>query len=232
MKTIGIIGGIGPQATMALESYIHEASLKRIPVKGNSGYAPLWVTYLREAPVQLGSDGKPAEPRKPSEALLSAARKLGGLADMIAISSNSPHVFIEDVRRESGKPVINMIELVVAHIKKTGFKKVGIMGISGSIKNKLYETPLAREGIAYESMSLEQAPDLDVAIFKVMEGREDASDKKVAIRILNELRTGGCDCIILGCTEIPFLLSAELQSKDIINPLRILAEEIVTISLS
>jgi aspartate racemase len=232
MKTIGIIGGIGPQATMYFESRLHTCSQKYIHPKANGGYPPMWVRYLREAPIKLREDGTPVIPREPSRNLLEIARILGTLSDAIVITSNSPHVFINEIEQSAQKPVLNMIEMVVREIKKRGYKKVGVMGISGSIQSGLYEKPLTREGIVNLSMSLEISTKLDPGIFKVMEGQEDEASKDVAREALKTLRDSGCDAIILGCTEIPFLLKEEAHSKDVINPLDILAEETIKYAIA
>jgi aspartate racemase len=231
MKTIGIIGGIGPQATMAFEAYLHEASRRSIPAKANSGYPPLWVRYIRGAPIRLNPDGTPVVPFEPSLTLLDSARTLGGLCDFLVITSNSPHVFINEIQEAAQKPVVNMLELVVSEIKKKGYKKVGIMGISGSLRNGLYEKPLTREGIVSETMTLEIGSRLDTAIFRVMEGVVDEDGKRVAREGLQFLRDRQCDAIILGCTEIPFLLADEVRAGDLIDPLKLLAEEAVKLSI-
>jgi aspartate racemase len=57
MKTIGILGGVGPQATMNFEEHIHLASQQLIPPLFNSGYPPVIVFYHRYAPVQIIAEG-------------------------------------------------------------------------------------------------------------------------------------------------------------------------------
>ena len=47
MKTIGVLGGLGPQATMDFEERIHTVSQQLIPQHGNSGYPPMVVYYYR-----------------------------------------------------------------------------------------------------------------------------------------------------------------------------------------
>ncbi|MFZ4663434.1 MAG: hypothetical protein ACOYNY_40890 [Caldilineaceae bacterium] len=58
MKTIGVLGGIGPQATMDFEQRLHQAAQRLIPRRGNSGYPPLVVYYHRRPPVLIVRRGE------------------------------------------------------------------------------------------------------------------------------------------------------------------------------
>ena len=93
MKTFGIIGGMGPQATMDFERKIHEISNKVIPQYINQGYPPM-VTYYHRHDPRLTEDGKQAtEILRPSDSLLEISKELGKLVDFITIPSNTPHFF-------------------------------------------------------------------------------------------------------------------------------------------
>ena len=65
---------------------------------------------------------------------------------------------------------------------------------------------------------------LDAAIPKLMEGREDDEARRAAHDAVDELRSRGVDAIILGCTEIPFLLGADAEAPDLVDPLRLLVD--------
>src|SRR5262245_2823161 len=57
VKTIGVLGGVGPQATMDFERRMHDVSRRLIPPNGNRGYPPMIVHYHRRPPVRLREDG-------------------------------------------------------------------------------------------------------------------------------------------------------------------------------
>src|SRR3989344_4303540 len=80
MKTIGVIGGMGPQATMDFEARIHRISQKLIPQFVNRGYPPIVVYYVSEAPMVLNSDGSTPEKLEPAPQLLDAAKKVAIIA--------------------------------------------------------------------------------------------------------------------------------------------------------
>ncbi len=61
LKTIGVLGGIGPQATMDFEARVHAISQRLIEPEGNRGYPPLIVYYHRRLSVIVGEDGEPVD---------------------------------------------------------------------------------------------------------------------------------------------------------------------------
>jgi aspartate/glutamate racemase len=64
MKTIGVLGGMGPQATTDFVERLHRAAHHLIPPAGNTGYPPLVVYYIREMPIITGGPGQPARPNR------------------------------------------------------------------------------------------------------------------------------------------------------------------------
>ena len=93
MKTIGIIGGLGPQATMDLEMRIHKVAQQLIPPAQNSGYPPMIVQYYRHAPILLTALNQPVVPWQPDPRLLEVAKQLGSITDFLLIPSNGIHMF-------------------------------------------------------------------------------------------------------------------------------------------
>ncbi|MGH7187531.1 MAG: hypothetical protein ACREIB_14785, partial [Pseudomonadota bacterium] len=83
MKTIGVIGGLGPQATMDFERRVHRIAQRMIQPRFNSGYPPMIVIYHRRPPVLLNEDNTPRRPITPDPGLLEAARAIGAAAGVI-----------------------------------------------------------------------------------------------------------------------------------------------------
>jgi aspartate/glutamate racemase len=92
MKIIGVLGGLGPQATMDFEARIHRISQQLILRQANTGYPPMVVYYYRHAPVLLTDDDSPVFPLQPDPRLFEAVKKLGICADFLVITANAPHL--------------------------------------------------------------------------------------------------------------------------------------------
>ena len=231
MKTIGVIGGLGPQATMDFENLIHKASEKLIPQHENQGYPPMITWYLRHPPMKF-KDGHPQIPLEPHPHLLEVARSLGSQADFLVIPSNTPHLFLREIEEAAGCEVLSIVDLVIGECRKRSAKRVGVLAIGFALEHGLYQGRLVKENMSCEVISLEIATKLDKSIFAVMEGKSSPSDVSVATAAIQFLRDKNVDSIILGCSEVPLLIQQEENLKDLINPIQLLAEAAVRYALT
>ena len=229
MKTIGILGGIGPQATMSFESQFHNAAKQVLPPLFNSGYPPMVVYYHRFAPIVINEDLTPVLPMQPDPRLLDAAKNLGSMADFLVITSNGIHNLQKDIEQASGRKVLSMIDITLEEVKKRKWKKVGVIGYRNAL---VYTNRLKEMGIAFEIISTEQQEKIDATVKKVMESRDDMDDRLLMMEVIGSLKAKNVDGIIPGCTELPLLLTATTQDENILNPSRLLAEAAVKYSLS
>jgi aspartate racemase len=224
LKTIGVLGGLGPQATMDFEARVHRAAQRLIPPSGNRGYPPMVVLYCRHPPVIVTEEDHftakfplEADPR-----LFDSAAKLGPLCDFIVIPSNGTHTFAPQIERAAGRPVLSMIELTIAEVRRRGWRRVGAIGLG---EPKVYIVPLAKLGIECEILRPEKRAAMNRVIAAVMEGGETDEHRGLLRDAIEELRSRRVDGVIVGCTELPLLLSAdELAAPDLLNPAELLAE--------
>jgi aspartate racemase len=224
MKTIGVLGGLGPQATMDFEARVHAISQQLIPQHSNTGYPPMVVYYHRFLPILVDEQYRPLEPRQLDTRLLEAAKKLGAIADFLVIPSNAPHQFQQELEQASGLKVLSMIDLTVNEVKRRGWKYVGVLGFG---QPTVYLTPLRQLDIGCELISAELMRQLDQAIFALMEGRAGDKEASIARIAIERMRVQQVDGTILGCTEIPLLLKEQAEAAHLINPLALLAEAAV-----
>ncbi|HEX4797619.1 MAG TPA: amino acid racemase [Humisphaera sp.] len=229
MKTIGVLGGLGPQATMDFEQRVHRAAQRVIPPHLNGGYPPMVVWYCRHPPVLLTEDGRPLLPLRADPRLLEAARRLGQVADFLVIPSNTPHAVQPEIERAAGRPVVSMVGATLDEVRRRGWKRVGVVALGQPI---FYTEPLGRLGVACETLDAPAGDALDRAIFRVMEGREGAQDTAAALAAVKQLRGRRVDGIILGCTEVPLLLGAAAdEDPDLLNPAELLASAAVSAAM-
>jgi aspartate racemase len=222
VKTIGILGGISPQATMDFERRVHEVSQRLIPQRGNSGYPPMLVYYHRRPPV-LTRDGIEAIfPIQADPELLEAARWLGSKADFLVITANSAHVLQKELEEASTLKILSMIEETLSEVKQRGWKKIGLLGLQRQVS--IYSEPLSQLGLACEIIDDELQGRLVADIKALMEGAKTHQTAEEALEVLRHREVDG---IILGCTEIPLLLGDKVNERDLISPIVLLAEAAV-----
>jgi aspartate racemase len=229
MKSIGILGGIGPQATMELQRKLHAAAQRLIPQHQNSGYPPMLVYFVRDVPFVLEHGHTPRVPYEPNPKLLDGARVLGTACDFVLIASNATHMLREHVERASSRPVLSMIDAVLRDVRRRAWNKVGVLGLGSPL---VYTRPLDELGVAHETIDGPLRDTLDEGIFASMEGRSDARWTDAALEAVALLRRRGAHGIILGCTEIPIVLGAEVTRRlidegNVIDPLDLLADAAV-----
>jgi aspartate racemase len=229
MKTIGVLGGVGPQATMDFETRVHRVSQRLVPQRGNRGYPPMVVYYYRSAPFIADASGAPEPPLRPHPDYLEAAARLGGMADFLVITSNLTHLFRAEIEHAAGREVLSMIELTLAEVSRRRWRRVGVLGFGDPL---VYTQQLAAMGLEHETISGDLRTGLDGEIGKVMEGRDDEGSVDIAREAVDDLRTRRVDGIILGCTEIPLLLKDAANAPDLVNPLQLLAEAAVNHALA
>jgi aspartate racemase len=224
VKTIGILGGLGPQATMDLEARIHAVSQRLIPRDGNRGYPPLLVYYHRGIPVVANESGVPVQPLRLDPRLLDAARWLGARADFLLIASNGIHRLVDALAAAAGRPVLSMIETTIREVQRRGWRHVGLTTFIDPI---VYEQPLTALGIRCAVLPAEHQARLDAVAPAVSAGTAGAREAEVALDAVNYLRNRGVDGVILGCTEFPLALGSHADAQDLLNPAQFLAEAAV-----
>jgi len=229
LKTIGVLGGMGPQATMAFEASVHAVSQRLIPPRANAGYPPLLVWYCRHAPVLLTELGVPVLPYQPHPRLLEAARVVGASADFLVITCHAAHQFQEAIEQAAGRPLLSMVELALAEVQR---RQVRSLGVLEYLQGRFYAELLAPRGIEaiYVPQPL-QAP-LDQGILSVNEGRIGPEGRAAARGAVAYLRTHDVDAIMLGCTEMAHLLGTQTSAPDLIDPVELLAEAAVRRAMS
>ncbi len=230
MKTIGVLGGISPQATMDFEVRVHRVSQRLIPQDRNSGYPPMVVWYHRRLPIKVDDAGRPVAPREVDPQLVDAARWLGKGVDFLVIPCNAAHVGVPAITAAAGCPVLSMIDLVIEDVARRGWRSAGVLGFGGA--PAIYLDPLRARGIRCEVIDAGLQASLDAAILRLMEGREGAAETKAARAAVDAVRARGVDGVVLGCTEIPLLLGEDAESRDLVNPVALLAEAAVRLAVA
>jgi aspartate racemase len=238
MKTIGVLGGLGPQATMDFEALVHAVSEQIIPRMANTGYPPMAVYYYRHAPVLTDDNFRPIFPLQPDPRLLDAAAKLGTMADFLVITSNGVHMMQPLIEQASGRKVLSIIDVTLAEVKRRGLRRVGAITYA---RPDVYRVPLEAMGLQCVTIPADVQQRLDAAIMAFQSGLHRAEEYEAALDAVNIVRAEGADGTILGCTELPLMLrpvageanrTDEAEASDLIDPAQLLAEAAVRYAIA
>lgn len=223
-KKIGIIGGVGPQATQFIYEKIIELSQSKYGAKNNNDYPQI---LIESVPVpDFISDTSQIEIAK--EMLAKSVQSLTRAgATRLCIGSNTVHILLEDLKKSTEVEFISMIELVAKKCVKDGFNKVGLLGTPVLVKSGLYDQELKNSGIELVLPTEDEIEIADSIIRDVLAGRKAFNKKQEYIAALNDLFSRGAQAIILGCTELPLAINYEALGNKTISSDEVLAEGIV-----
>ena len=219
-KTVGILGGMGPEATVDLFMKI----VKATPAKKDQEHLRVVVDSNPVIPDRTAFIlGKGDDPRP---LLLSGAKNLERLgASFIVIPCNTAHYFHKAISEAVGIPGLNIMDEVAGHLSGKA-RKVGILASTGTLMTRLYENALERHGM--ETL-LPQGPDQDEvmkAIYAVKAGDLDTG-RKIALEQGRKLVASGAEAVIAACTEIPLVLKDGDLAVPTIDATTVLAEAAV-----
>lgn len=232
MKTIGIIGGMGPMATV----YFLECITHMTAVEKDQEHPRVFLESIPDIPDRTDYIlGKSTE--NPLPYMIEAGKSLVKMgADFLTMPCVTAHYFYEALSQELRIPLIPLTRVLAEDIQKSGIQRVGIMATSGTIQSKAIERELKRVGIS----SVLPDRDLQQILMNIIYGqiKKDAPIQwKDVERIGNELKKQGAEKIILGCTELPLLKKSVWQAEnaslsqmlfgDCIDVLEVLAQKAV-----
>lgn len=224
MKTVGIIGGLGPETTSEfyLDIVFQSQKIEKI-ARPAIIISSVPLPYEIEEDLILRSEGT----ERYIPFLTKEARRLEKAgADFIVMPCNSLHVFIEKIRSAVNVPVLSIVEETVKFLQRENMNKVGIVSTSATIKNKLYENAFAKNGITYVVPDEFQQARMGKFILNLVVGQQKNKDREELISIINDFENKGLDCVILACTDLQLLIPQHKTLK-IIDTMKLLANATV-----
>jgi aspartate racemase len=157
--------------------------------------------------------------------MLSSARKLAAAgADFLVCPDNTIHQAFEHVVAASPLPWLHIAEEVAGEAHARGFRRLGIMGTRWLVRSSVYAEKLGARGLSAIRPGADDTADTHRIIMdELVRGsfRHESTDRLRAI--VDRLRADGCDAVVLGCTELPLVLSEAHCPLPPLDSTRILA---------
>ena len=228
MKKIGLIGGLGPEATIEYYRIIVQL------VRKKTGNFPELVINC----VDLKKYARMLDEQKRSEQIEWLAQAVFELhragADFAIITSNTPHLIYDEIQTRSPIPMISIVEVTASEAKRLGLKRVGLLGTITTMSSDFYGRVFYREGIEVVIPGGEEKRYIQEKLAReIIKGKIiDETRKgllKIVKRMVDEERIDG---LILGCTELPLMLTRDEFGIPFLNTTRLHAEAAVRYALS
>jgi aspartate racemase len=223
LKRVGILGGMGPAATVDLMAKVLAAT----PASRDEEHVPLVVWSIPQVP------SRPAAMRgegpSPLPAMLEGARFLESAgATAVAVACNTAHHWADELQRGIRIPLLHIADATIRELlqRRPPACTVGLLGTRATLEAGIYQDRLASRGIS--SLEPDEATQsaIDRAIEHVKAGELERACTEF-VPAAQALLDGGADALVLACTELPLVDCPESMRPRLVDPTLALARAIV-----
>jgi aspartate racemase len=157
--------------------------------------------------------------------LLSSAEKLRKAgADLLICPDNTAHQGIDLIRDKFPLPWLHIAEEVATAAAQRGFRRLLILGTRYLMEGPVYPAKLRPKAIEHEIPTVEERKRINALIFdELVYGRFEESARSYFKQVIMEGQRRGDDAVVLGCTEIPLLITDTDSPLPTLDSTRILA---------
>ena len=219
---LGILGGMGPQATQVFYQFV----LDRTDAVTDQEHLPALILSDTQVPDRttaiLSGNTAPVYQHLLADAKL--LEKCG--CTVITIPCNTSHFFADDLQKELHIPILHMIRETAKALAAMGKKRPGILGTDGTIQSGLYQKECAALGMEAVAPDPEAQKLVMSIIYDEIKQGEKGSREKFA-HIDKSLRHASCDCAILACTELSVFSTYHPLPPFYVDAMAVLAEKAV-----
>ncbi len=228
-KTIGILGGMGPEASSTLYARMIKYIQTRYGAEQDTDYPPMVIYSL---PLSGFDETGITDEQLVSSQLIEGVKKLETAgSDLVIVACNTVHLFHDQMQNAVNIPVLNIIEETKNRVAETGIKKVGLFASETTGRLRLYQENFNDSGIRVISPDRTQQNALNLVIRHVMSGSQGEEDRKVLKKIALDFTEKGAEAVVMGCTEIPLALNQSHTDIRLFDTIEIIIESAVNYSM-
>jgi aspartate racemase len=160
-----------------------------------------------------------------AELMLSSADKLSKMgADFLISPDNTIHRAFEFVAERSPLPWLHIVQEVANQAHRSGYKRLGVLGTRYTMEGPVYPQKLAAGGIDHRVPGPKEREHIDQIIMdELVYGQFRPRSLAYFTNVIRGLKDEGCDAVVLGCTEIPLLVTPESSPLPTLDSTRLLA---------
>jgi aspartate racemase len=227
-KVIGILGGMGPEATADLYYRI----IKATPAERDQEHIRTVIYSNPKIPDRTKAILGGGE--SPVSFLVETARKLeeAGVG-FIIIPCNTAHYYIDQVQSEVQVPVINMVVETARYISRVfpDVHKVGLLATDGTVKTGLYQATFTSEELTVLMPEPKMQEVTMRAIFSHIKSGNLDTGRVLILEAAENIIDMGAEILVNGCTEISLVIKNGDLRIPVVDPLQVIAEYSVEVAL-
>ena len=228
MKTIGLIGGTGWVSTVEYYRQLNEKINQRL---GGLNFASCILHSFNYAEIDILNQTNDQEKLHKKLHLAAQSLILSG-AEGIALCANTLHRFAEQLGRELHTPIIHIAEATARKASSLGIKRLGLVGTLPTMEEDFYKSKFLMAGIEVIVPGKDKRKYIHSVInSELIKSIFLPETRKRMTGIFDQLKAEGVEAIMLGCTEIPLLISQSDYSLPLLNTLDLHTDAIVEFAL-
>jgi len=220
-KILGIIGGMGPLATV----HFFQKLVELTPAKEDQDHPRILIDNNPKIPDRTGAIfGKNPSPVPLIVETVQNLFKAG--ADVLAMPCVTAHFFFDEIQKEVDIPIIHMIrETKKRYTSSYSGKKIGLLSTDGTRKAKIFQSEFSPYPFIIPDEDTQKEFVMKAIYGKtgVKSGKTHAA-KSLILRACRKLIDDGAEVLLSGCTEIPVILNPQDVAVPLLDPIQILAE--------
>ena len=229
MKTVGLIGGMSWESTITYYQLLNEGIKDALGGLHSAKILLYSVDFFEiEALMSRG------EWEKAADLLGGVAQRLEAAgADMILICTNTLHKVAPQVQSRIHVPLVHIAEAAADELRANGITRVGLLGTKYTMTQEFYRDKLTARGI---DVLIPEGDDIDLVNRVIFDelclGVVKPDSKAAYLRVIAELAARGAQGILLGCTELGLIVSAEDIELPLFDTTVIHAKKALELSLA
>ena len=220
-RTVGVLGGLGPAATVDFMDKIVRAT----PAERDQDHLRVIVDMNPAVPCRHAAIAGRGPSAGPALAEMARGLERAG-ADFLVMVCNTAHAFEPEIRAATPLPFVSIVEETVAEAlrRRPGLKGAGVLAAEGCLEARLYETAFAAVGVDAVTLDAQGRAAFMDRIARIKAGRADAEVRAGMARLAGELTAAGAEVLVAGCTEVPLVLDATEVRVPLISSTDVLVE--------
>ncbi len=230
MKVVGIIGGMGPKATVDFVDKV----ISLTPAKKDQEHLKMMIIMNPQIPDRTEAILNKKE--NPVPELVKSAKMLEGAGvNFIVIPCVTAHFWLKEIESVVQTPILCLLDVTFERVKRQGksIKNIGILTTTGTIKVGIFDSLFCQKGysIILPSETVQNRYVMK-GIYRIKMGEDPKGLKPYFIRASEDLMRKGAQIIIAACTEIPLSITQADIPVPLIDVNAVLAEATVNYALN
>ena len=221
-KKIGVIGGMGSEASVKFYSDLIKICQNKYSAVQDKDFPAIIIYNFPLEDFDENGNFNPVTATKQLQEAAIGIQSAG--ADFIVIVCNTIHALYDGIQESVFTPVVSLIKEVGKQVVEQKCKIVGLLTSDSTKKLKLYVDELATHDIVSVETTDEEQIQMNDVVLLAMGGKNTKVETNKVKKIINRMVADGAEAVILGCTEIPLVISQDDTNVLVFDSTKILAE--------